>query len=244
MAVYKLRPATMAYAPDTPVTGVQLNTSITDTDTTIPLVNASDLPAQGVIQLESEEILYLTNDGSNISNCLRGFRGTTAAAHDGSTTPIDVTHLFTIVGKTQGGITLNTEQTSQSLHTDQDGETPVDDVVTGKTCTIEANLAEITLENLALAYGTTVQGTTGSRRVEVKPDVGRSLLNTAKKTLLIPYVGTTPSNDVEELITLPKAGLKSAVALTFDSSTQQVLKVTFVGYPDINGNLVIYGKEA
>ncbi len=250
---FKLRPAVIAIEPITAATGVQLTTSITatqgeagDANPTITLSNVSSLPEKGIIQIEDEEILYMTkNDSANtISNCIRGFRGTTAAAHDGSTTPLDVTHLFDIMGKTQGGITFTVSESKQALHTDQDGETPVDESITGTSATVEANLAEITLENIAFAHKTEVYGTTGSRRVEIKPNVGQSLLAVAKKVLIIPYAGATVSNDVEELITLPKAGIAAVEELQFDNSTQQVLRIQFNGYPDTNGNIAVFGKEA
>jgi hypothetical protein len=58
-----------------------LATGISDSDTTITLVNASSLPAAGFVQIGSETINYGYVDGNTLGNVFRGQNGTTAAAH-------------------------------------------------------------------------------------------------------------------------------------------------------------------
>jgi hypothetical protein len=58
-----------------------LAASISATDTTITLVNASGLPTQGFINIGSETIGYQNIVGNQILNAWRGQNGTTAVAH-------------------------------------------------------------------------------------------------------------------------------------------------------------------
>jgi len=58
-----------------------LNGAISSTDTTITLVNASGLPTQGFINIDSETIGYQNIVGNQILNAWRGQNGTTAVSH-------------------------------------------------------------------------------------------------------------------------------------------------------------------
>jgi hypothetical protein len=62
-------------------TSVTLGATITSTDTTITVSNASSLTTTGFIQIDSETIGYTNVDGNSLINCTRGQNGTTAAAH-------------------------------------------------------------------------------------------------------------------------------------------------------------------
>jgi len=61
-----------------------LSANILSTDTTIPLTSSSGFPTSGIIQINSETIEYVGVSGNNLTNCVRGFNGTTAAAHTAS----------------------------------------------------------------------------------------------------------------------------------------------------------------
>jgi len=58
-----------------------LASSITSTDTTITLVDASQLPTQGFVNIGTETIGYQNIVGNQILNAWRAQNGTTAAAH-------------------------------------------------------------------------------------------------------------------------------------------------------------------
>jgi hypothetical protein len=58
-----------------------LASPITATDTTITLVNASGLPTQGFINIDTETIAYQNVVGNQILNAWRAQNGTTAASH-------------------------------------------------------------------------------------------------------------------------------------------------------------------
>ena len=62
-------------------TSVTLNGTISATDTTITVSNASGLAAAGFVNIDSETIVYQNVDGNQLLNCARGQNYTTAAAH-------------------------------------------------------------------------------------------------------------------------------------------------------------------
>lgn len=62
-------------------TSVTLASSITATDTTITVSDASNLAAAGFINIDNETIVYQNVDGNQLLNCFRGQNNTTAAAH-------------------------------------------------------------------------------------------------------------------------------------------------------------------
>jgi hypothetical protein len=66
-----------------------LNGAISATDTTITLVDASNLPTQGFINIDSETIGYQNIVGNQILNAWRAQNGTVAAAH------VDASEVFT-----------------------------------------------------------------------------------------------------------------------------------------------------
>ena len=65
----------------TNATSVTLSSTITSTDTTVAVSNASELTTTGFIKIDSETIGYTNVDGNSLINCTRGQNGTTAAAH-------------------------------------------------------------------------------------------------------------------------------------------------------------------
>jgi hypothetical protein len=71
-------------------TTVTLNGTITSTDTTITVSDASQLTNAGFIQIDSEVIGYANVSGNQLINCYRGQNGTTAVAH---TTGAAITNL-------------------------------------------------------------------------------------------------------------------------------------------------------
>jgi hypothetical protein len=62
-------------------TSVTLNGTISATDTTITVSNASGLAAAGFINVDNETIVYQNVDGNQLLNCARGQNNTTAATH-------------------------------------------------------------------------------------------------------------------------------------------------------------------
>lgn len=58
-----------------------LNEHLTDTDTSIDVVDASGFPTSGTIQIEDEDITYTGKATNTLTGCTRGANSTTAAAH-------------------------------------------------------------------------------------------------------------------------------------------------------------------
>ncbi len=149
------------------------------------------------------------------------------------------------LGKTNGGITLTVEETFASLTTDQDGESPVDERITGTTVTVEGALAEITLDNIATLYKTSVVGTEGSaQKVVIKPNVGTSILDNSAVMILKPYVQGVVTTDANKWITLHKAGFKATASMSFNASDQRTVAFTATGYPDDDGNILTFGDTS
>lgn len=158
--------------------------------------------------------------------------------------PCTITYAGTDLGDTNGGITVTVEESYASLTTDQNGENPVDEVVTGTKVTVAGALAEISLENIASLYKTTVIGTGDSQKVEIKANVGTSLLTNSDVLIVKPYVGGVVSTAKNDWITLGQAGFKATGALTYNSSTQRTLAFTATGYPDASGVIATFGDSA
>jgi hypothetical protein len=67
-------------------TGGTLASTITATDTTITVTDASGLPSTGFIKIDSEYIQYGYITGNTLYNCFRGQNNSTAAAHTAAAT--------------------------------------------------------------------------------------------------------------------------------------------------------------
>lgn len=145
------------------------------------------------------------------------------------------------LGKTEGGVKVAAAQTSVELHTDQDGETPVDEYKTGTTFKVSGSLAEITLANFAAMFHSTVVTSGTKQKVKVVPGVGTSLMDQGGVLIIKPYIAGTVTTNANKWITLHNAGMKATIDLAFDRSTQQVMNFEAVGYPDSTGLLATFG---
>lgn len=152
---------------------------------------------------------------------------------------------LTDLGKTLGGVELEITETSQQLKTDQDGEVPVDERITGTTPKITARLADITLANLAFMLKQAVETDGTKQKVVVTPNTGTSLMTAGAKLVIKPYVAGVPTTDANKWITIPKAGITATGKLTFDNSTQRVIEFVATGYPsgDADNSVLILGDE-
>ena len=146
----------------------------------------------------------------------------------------------TDLGKTEGGVTLSIEESYQTLNTDQDGETPVDETVTGTNVTVTGNLADISLSNLAFALKETV---VSNQYVKVTPNAGTSLLSNSKEICIKPYVDGSPTTDEKKMILIPKAGIRASLSLQYDDTNQRVINFTLTGYPDSSLSGALAGTD-
>jgi hypothetical protein len=155
----------------------------------------------------------------------------------------DSTGPLTDLGKTLGGVELSINETFQQLKTDQDGEVPVDEYITGTVPVITGRLADISLSNLAFTLKTTVVTDTTKQKVEVIPHAGTSLMVNGVKLVIKPYDAGVPTTNANRWITLPKAGIRVAAKLQYDNTNQRVIEFTATGYPDDDGNVLVFGDE-
>ncbi len=147
------------------------------------------------------------------------------------------------LGKTFGGVNVTIEETYQELKTDQSGETPEDESITGTIVKISASLADIDLDNVAFILKQTKVTDATKEKVEITPNTGTSLMTAGQKIVVKPYVSGIPTTDANKWITLTKAGIRASIDLAYDSSTQRVLKFEATGYPDTNDVIAVFGDE-
>jgi hypothetical protein len=148
------------------------------------------------------------------------------------------------IGATEGGVTIKLAEDSADLKSDQTGTQPVDVVITGVSATIECSLAEVTLDKFAFAHKTTVITDGAKQKVLILPNVGTSLRDNAKVLVVKPYIDGVVSADPNTWYTFNKAGIKAEEEVSFDASTQRVLKLTFMAFADDNGYVAILGDES
>ncbi len=148
------------------------------------------------------------------------------------------------LGRTSGGITVSVEETFAPINTDQDGESPVDEFITGTQISVEGSLAEITLENLAKVHKATVVTDGTKKKVDINPNVGTSLLSTADVMIIKPYDGGSVTADANSWITLYKAGMRANTNLNYNVSDQRVLAFTATGFPNTAGNIATFGDTS
>jgi len=153
---------------------------------------------------------------------------------------------LTDLGKTFGGVTLSIEENLQQLKSDQSGDTPEDEFISGRVIRMTASLADISLNTFATVFKSSVAGNGNNACVSVNTGAGTSLLTNAKKFLLKPYENGSPSSNALRWITIYKGGISSAMELTFDSTTQRAVKFTVTAYPyaNANNNCIAFGNTS
>jgi len=138
------------------------------------------------------------------------------------------------LGATQGGVIFRHTESSKTVNTDQAGTTPVDELKTGATCSIEVPLTRTALGQLAKVVG--ASSYTGSK-LRVKVATGISLLDNAKQLILKPVVNGVTSTTSSEWLTVQKAYAKADFELAYGNEGQRIYKVIFTAFPDANSEL-------
>lgn len=155
--------------------------------------------------------------------------------------PCQISYKGNDLGKTQGGVTLTMSQTSVTLNTDQDGETPVDEQITGTDVRITGNLADISLSNIANIMNESVTTGSNGEKMEVYTNVGTSLLDNGGELILKPYVNGSVTSDANKFVTLHNAGMKSTAEMAYNMSDQRTLSFEAIAYADSNGLTATFG---
>lgn len=151
------------------------------------------------------------------------------------------------LGVTHGGVRFVDEVKTQQIVSDQYGDSPIDQVVTGREVRVECKFADIR-QNLELwakvLPGAQLTGTPPNQKLTVKRNVGELDRSVAKRLILKRIVGDQPSTDKRDWIICPIATPRASPNLEFDATTQRALDVTFRVYPDLTtGVYYIMGDE-
>lgn len=146
------------------------------------------------------------------------------------------------LGFTKGGVEVEVQTNTHEVKVDQYGETPINELITGRMVTVKAPLAETTLDNLvAIMPGATLitdSVTATKKKVVVATGVSTSLLASAQKLVLRPK-GTTGEDD----FVVHKANCPGALNFAYKVDDERVFMADFKGYADVDGNLFTVGDE-
>lgn len=147
------------------------------------------------------------------------------------------------LGFTKGGVEVTVETSTHEVTVDQMGETPIGELITGRTVTVTVPLAETTLENLVKimpgAELVTDSGDPTAKKVVVSTGVNTNLLAIAKELILRP-VGTTGEDD----FVIPRSATPGGLQFAYQTDTERVFNATFKGYADENGVLFEVGDSS
>jgi hypothetical protein len=144
------------------------------------------------------------------------------------------------VGFTKGGTQIDTQVTTFTVTTDQTGDTPVDEVVSGKVPSLIIGFAEWSQKNFkrAMPESGNIIRTGTKRRFEVTTSVGYSLLANAVQIRIKPLLdGKNETTDWNYIVTLPLcAPSAQTLSLKFEPKTQRPIMAKFAVFPDVANN--------
>mgnify|MGYP003641048852 CR=1 FL=1 len=147
------------------------------------------------------------------------------------------------LGYTLGGVEVEVATNTHETQVDQFGETPVNEFITGRTCTVKVPLAETTLDNLIAIMPGAVKVIDGtdvtSIKVIVSDSVGYSLRDNAAKLVLTPKNAVDSSED----FTVPLAMAPGAMSFKYMVDEERVYMAEFKAYPDAAGVMFVVGDE-
>ena len=144
------------------------------------------------------------------------------------------------MGKTKNVIWKLTENSAPITY-DQTGVGAWDEIITGKTCEVEANFANLcydlfekVLPNEAewYAIGGTPAGGISNDALEIRLGLGTSMRDHAKRLILKPYVNGVPSLDKEDWVYFPLAYPVVDMEFQFNATDQRIIHVVFHCYPE------------
>lgn len=149
--------------------------------------------------------------------------------------------------ETEGGVTINSPASFSPITTDKTGTTPKNKIGTGAgEVTFTVNVVDHDLDVLALIFPNATQiGTGATSRVEIRSNVGTSLVDLAQKVVMKKLTGTTVSTDTSEWITFFLATPQSVAELSYKKDAQTIYAVTFACFPDPdrNNRIWAFGDE-
>ena len=157
-----------------------------------------------------------------------------------------VTYGGTDLGFTKGGVEVSVETQTHEVTVDQMGDTPINEYITSRTCTVTVPLAETTLENLVkIMPGATLIADTADetkKYVSVPTATGQSLLKVAQELILHPIANA--DEDKSDDFTLPKAATAGAMSYSYKLDDERIYSCEFKAYADEQGNLFKVGDPS
>ena len=143
--------------------------------------------------------------------------------------PCQVLYNNVDLGPTLGGVKFKETLNSVDIKEDGHGVTPVDAIFTGRVVTVEATF---TRSSLAQLESMIESSTAGADNLAVVNSVGNAMFANSQQLILKPLVDNIPSSDDTEWLYVHRAYPIADAELTYDNSSQRVVKVTFKAFPD------------
>ncbi|MGV2866467.1 hypothetical protein [Achromobacter sp. AGC39] len=147
------------------------------------------------------------------------------------------------LGFTKGGVEVTVETETHEVTVDQMGNTPINEYIIGRTCTVKVPLAETTLENMvAVMPGAkliTDSTDPTKKKVEVPTGTGLNLLDFAQTLNLHPIA--KDAADKSDDFTVNRAGTAGALNYSYMLDDERIYNVEFKAYPDADGRLFVAG---
>lgn len=157
-----------------------------------------------------------------------------------------VTFGGTDLGFTKGGVEVSVETQTHEVTVDQMGDTPINEYITSRSCTVTVPLAETTLENLVkvMPGATLVTDTKESTKkyVTVPTATGQSLLKVAQVLILHPIANA--DNDKSDDFTVMRAATAGAMSYSYKLDDERIFSCEFKAYADEDGNLFKVGDTS
>ncbi len=157
-----------------------------------------------------------------------------------------VTFGGTDLGFTKGGVEVSVETQTHEVTVDQMGDTPINEYITSRSCTVTVPLAETTLENLVrvMPGATLVADTqdTTKKYVSVPTATGQSLLKVAQTLVLHPIANA--DNDKSDDFTIARAATAGAMSYSYKLDDERIFSCEFKAYADEDGNLFKVGDTS
>jgi len=130
------------------------------------------------------------------------------------------------LGHTLGGVKVTMETNAADILEDQNGDAPVNAVLTGSVMNIEVNLTRLSIAELRrVMLVDEVAGTPCV--VPIENQIGCDLYSLAKALVIKPLCGNVVSDNPCEWVHIYKAYPLVGLDLTWDKDTQRVFPVKF-----------------
>ena len=134
------------------------------------------------------------------------------------------------IGETLGDTIFKYSSDYVEIKEDRYGNTAVDGIFTGSSCSVEVPFTRLSLAELAVALpGAPGSGTTGSQ-IMIKDLTGQPMYENALTLTLKPIIATETSTDSTEWLTIFRAHPLADMEITFNVEGQRVYKVTYMGF--------------